>query len=109
LSGGQQPFEYLVVHRREKLRHVGLQDVAAAAGEVLAAVHGRVGVFALATGVGVGQEGALEERLQHLSQGVVDDAVAVRGGADLPRLGLADDEGAIRPGLIALRRQLGGQ
>ena len=42
-------------------------------------------------------------------QGVVDDAVAVRGGADPPRPGLADDKGAVRPGLIAHRRQLGVQ
>src|SRR5262249_35925053 len=34
---------------------------------------------------------------------------AVRGGTDLPRLGLADDKGAVRPGLIALGRQLGVQ
>jgi hypothetical protein len=109
LSGGQQPFEYLVVHLRKKRRHVGLQDVAAAAGEVLGAVHGRVAAFALAAGVGVGQEGALEERLQHLPQGVVDDAVAVRGGAVLAQLGLADEEDAVRPGPIALGRQLGVQ
>jgi hypothetical protein len=106
---GQQPLEHLMVHRREELLYVGFQDVAEAAGEVLAAVHGRVRALALAASVGVGQEGALVDRPQHPCQGVVDDAVAVRGGADLPRLGLADDERAVRPGLVALRRQLGVQ
>ena len=54
---GHQFLEDFVVQRREELLDVGLQDVAETAGELLAAVHGGVRAFALATGVGVGNEG----------------------------------------------------
>src|SRR5262245_7866225 len=39
----------------------------------------------------------------------MDDAIAVRGGTGLARLGLAGDKGGVRPGAIALGPQPGGQ
>lgn len=65
-----------------------------------------MGALALAAGVGVGNKRPLVDRLQDVDEGVVDDAIPVRGGADLPGLRLADNEGAIGPGPVGLRGQL---
>ena len=79
----------------KELLDVGLQDVAEAAGELLAAVHGGVRAFALATGVGIDNERPLENRLQHAGQGVVDDPIPVRGRTDLPLLRFVNEEAAV--------------
>ena len=76
---GHEFLEDFVVQRREELLDVGLEDVAETAGELLAAIHGGVRAFALATGVGVGNERPLEDRLQHARSG--------RGGRPDPGTG----------------------
>lgn len=100
---GDQTLRDLVVQRREELLDVGLQDVAVAAGELLAAAHGGVRAFARATGVGIRDERLLVDRLQHVHEGVVNDAIPVRGRADLPLLGFVDVEAAVRSRLVGLR------
>ena len=68
-----------MVERREELPDVRLQDITIAAGELLAAVHGGVGAFALAAGVAVEDERPLEDRLQHACQGVMHDPIPDMG------------------------------
>src|SRR5262245_53858592 len=57
-----------------------------APGELLAAAHAGMRAFTLATGVRVGDEGPLLDRLQHVDQGVMDDPISVGGRTDLPPL-----------------------
>jgi hypothetical protein len=52
-----------VIQRREELLDVGLENIAEAPGELLATLNGGVRPFALATGIGVGNERPLEDRL----------------------------------------------
>ncbi len=66
----------------KELAHVQRQDVGVAAQVVRAAVEGAVRTLALAVGVGVVDEAALEERLDDVDQGVVYNAIAERGGGD---------------------------
>jgi hypothetical protein len=84
-----------VIQRREEFLDVGLQHVAKTAGKLLAAVHGGVRAFALATGVGIRNERPLVNRLQHVDEGMVDDPIPVRGRTDLPFLGFVDEEAAV--------------
>ncbi len=92
---GHQGLEDFVIQRRKELLHVGFQDIAKTAGELLAASHGGVRAFALAAGVGVGDERPLVDRLQHVDQGVVDHPIPIRGRTDLPLLGFVDEEAAV--------------
>src|SRR5262245_17463663 len=94
-----------MIQRGKELLHVGLQHMAEAAGEVLAAAYGGVGALALAAGVGIANERPLVDRLQDVDDGVVDDPIPVRGGPDLSGFRLADDEGAIGSGPVGLRGQ----
>ena len=95
-----------VVDRREELLDVALQDVAVAAGERRAAVEGAVRALADAVGVAVGDEAALEDRLDEVAQRVVDDAVAERRGGNQAALGFVDVERDVRAGAVSVREQL---
>ena len=79
-----------MVDAGKELAHIALQDVAVAAGILLAAIQGAVRAFADPVGVAVVDEAALKERLDHVAQGVVHDPVAKGRGADQPPLGLVD-------------------
>jgi hypothetical protein len=52
-----------------------------------------VRAFALPAGKGIGDEAALEARLEYCMEQVVDDPVAEGGGVDLAVLGPISDEG----------------
>jgi hypothetical protein len=106
---GQQLGEDGMVDARKELADVGLPHPGVAASEVLAAAHGGVSALALAAGVAVGQEGAFPDRFEDVDQGVMDDAIGVRRGADktIFRIGNIEIvEWPRRPGAIA---QLGVQ
>jgi hypothetical protein len=55
---------------------------------------------------GVRQEHAVEQRLDHAAERVVDDAVAERRGADLALGRLPHDEVPVAPGAVRLGDQL---
>jgi hypothetical protein len=95
-----------VIHRGEILADIRLEDVAAASGELLAAVHGGVRALPLAAGVAVEDERSLEDRFQDAGQGMMDDTIPERGGADLALLSLVDRERAIGTGTVGLAGKL---
>ena len=90
--------EELMVNTREVFLDVALQHIAMAAGEGSEAVHGGMSAFALATGVAIEKEAALEDRFEEAAQGVMHHPVAERGGADQPPFRLVNLEGAAGPG-----------
>ena len=102
---GQQSLEDFVVHRGKEFLDVGLEDITETAGELLAAAYSGVRALALAAGVGIGNEGSLVNRLQHVDQGVVDDPIPVRSRTDLPLLRFVNEEAAVGTRSIGL----GGQ
>ncbi len=86
--------------------HVALENVRKAARVLLRPVERPVGALADPVGVGIGDEAALEERLDDVAQRVVDDPVAERGGGDQSPFGLVDVEGVVATGLVRFVRQL---
>ncbi len=97
---GDRRFQHIVIDRREELPQVTFQDVAVRASEVLKAVHGGVRSLAFAAGIAVVDERPLEDWFQHVAQRVMDHAIAERGGADHPSLGLKDFKRAVGTGAI---------
>ncbi len=85
-----------VVDAGKELAHIALQDIGVAAGKLLGAVQGAVGAFADPVGVRISDEAALEDRLDQVAQGVVDDPVAERGGRDQAALGFVDIKAVYR-------------
>ncbi len=94
-----------MVDRWEELAHVTTQRVAILTSKVLAAVQGAMGAFAHPVGVAVVDETPLEDGLDDVAQGVVDDSISERSGADQPPLGLEDEEAVIRARLVGLGHQ----
>ena len=72
----------------------GLTEVA---GEALLAVEG---AFALAAGVGIGDEAAVPPVGADVEEEMMDDAVAEGGGDDFAGDGVLDDEGDAAAGMI---------
>lgn len=62
-----------VIDSRKVLFDVALQDVRITPGKLGAAVQGPVGAFADPVGVAVVNEAALKDRLNQVTQGVMDD------------------------------------
>ncbi len=70
------------------------------------AMQGAVGAIAHAVGVGVVDEGALEQRGNNGAEGVVNHAIGVGRGRDDARLGFKYLEGAVGSGLVTLGLEL---
>jgi hypothetical protein len=87
-----------VIHRREELLDVRLENVTVPAGEFLTAIDGGVRSLPLAARIGVADERPLEYRLQRAGQCVMDDAVEIWVGTDLPPLRFGDEEAATPAG-----------
>ena len=85
---------------------IDAQDVAISPGEELQPVDGFVSPFADPIGIRVGDEPALEDRLDHVAEGVMNNAVGERRGADLSLLGIMDHEVDVAAGLVAEVGQL---
>ncbi len=64
-----------------------------------------MGTLATAAGVAVGNRPALKVRFQHGAEGVMDNPVTERRGADSPTLGVAHLEGEEGAGLVSPRGQ----
>ena len=99
-----------VVETREELDEIALQAETAAARQAERSSQRPMGSFLPATGVGVGDEAALEERLEQRDQRVMHDAITEGRRANQPRLRVADPEGAARfgtprPGPQSLRER----
>ena len=85
----------------EKLPQVALQHRGVAARQLLHTLQGAVRALAEASGVGVSDEGTLEDRLDEVAQGMVHHAVAERCGGDEAALGFVDEE--VRVGAWTIR------
>lgn len=86
----EQGLENLVVDAWEVLANVALDEVAVAAHQRLEPIGGGVYALVLATGEAGRVHVPVEDRLQHVHQGVVDDSVTVRCSRDKPGLGASD-------------------
>lgn len=75
---------------RKKLTHVALEHVAVTACELLAAVQRTVGALTYPVGIGIDNEGSLEDRLNDVAEGVMDNPVTEWGSGDETALGLVD-------------------
>ena len=76
----EQGFQDLAVDAGEVFSDVALQDVAMGAGEVGEAAQGAVGAVAEAVGVGVADEGALEDGHNDVAESVMHDPIAIGSG-----------------------------
>ena len=81
-----------MIDRREVLDDVRAQHVAVPLGEALQPIDGPVRALALAVGVAVRDEQALEAGLDDVAQRVVHHPVAKADGADLAPLRVLDVE-----------------
>ena len=99
--GKQEMQRRLVVGKQQKVVHadIALEKVVVTAGEVPGPPDGGMGSLALAAGVAVGNRPPVKVRFQHRAEGVMDNAVAIGGGADGPALGVAhlESEEGTRP------------
>ena len=77
---GQEGAQNLVIHAGKELFDVALQHVHPAAGELLRPVHGAMGTLPLAAGIRIINEAALKDRLDDITQGVMDHLVTEGGG-----------------------------
>jgi hypothetical protein len=102
----QQAAQDVVVNRGKELDHVALQDVRIAPGKVRAAVERGVSPLPYPAGVGIVNEPLFPNRFDDVAEGVVDDAVAERRGADPARLTIIDMEMAVAAGALGLVLQL---
>lgn len=93
----------VMVDAGKVLRNVSLEDIAVLSAEPRETLYGGMRAFPLPTGIGVVDEGALEERLDDAAQGMVHDAVAIRRGTDEACLGLANGERSVGSRTVALR------
>ncbi len=75
------------------------------ASEVPSPLDSGMGTLAAAAGVAVGNRPALKVRFQHGAEGVMDNPVAERRGADGPTLGVAHLESEEGAGLVSPRGQ----
>ena len=94
-----------MVDGREVAVDVAAQDVAEAVAEPLVAGDGPMRALAGAVGVAVVDETALEERLAHGAQRVVDHSVAERRGGDDAVLGVEDFDRLVAPRAVAATRK----
>ena len=95
-----------VVEAREELPDVALQHESIATRETLRPVQRAMSALTDAIGVGVGNEAALEQRLDLEAQCVVHDAVPERGSGNDPPLGLVDPEAGVARWSVATGQQL---
>jgi hypothetical protein len=86
----------------EELHDIAAQGIAVPASEAGAAIQGFVSAFALTIGVGIADEAALEKRLSHVAQRVMDDAIDERRRRDDARLGIGKGKAAIAARAIGL-------
>ena len=88
----QLGFEHGMVDGGKVALDVEFEDVGVALRPALVAVHGGVGALAVAAGVGVVDEGAVQRRFDHVHHGVMDHPVAERGGGDQPGFAFVEGE-----------------
>lgn len=84
-----------VVHAVEELADVQLKEPLMLAGIATGARERRFAALAPAAGVAVEGGGALEDRLADVHEGVMEDAIAERGGADEALFGFVQGEAAV--------------
>jgi len=101
-----RPLEDGMIDRGEKPHDVHTQAVAVSARPPVSTVHGGVRALTLATRIRVGDEAALEERVEYANDGVVHDPIAKGCGGDEPPLGLVNVERAIGARTIDIGGQL---
>lgn len=80
----------LVIHAREEVFDIAFQHIRVLRAEFLGAINCGVRAFSLAAGIGVMDEAAVEERLDHTAQGMMYDTVTEWRGGDQTRLGIED-------------------
>ena len=95
-----------MIDRWEVLDDVEPQHVAVAASILLQLVDGAVRAFANAIGVAVWMKLGFKEWLDDVAQGVMDNPIPKRGGADFASFWLVDDEVLVRAGLVAAIAQI---
>jgi hypothetical protein len=98
-----------VVDAWKELAEVELEDKREPARELLAMIERSVGSLASSIREALRNEAALEERLDEVAEGVMDDSVAERCRADQAALGLVDEEAAVASGSVRPFAQLGLQ
>ena len=86
---------------------VGLEDVSVFACEVGESAEGAVGAFVFAVGVAVVNEGLLEDGLDDVAEGVVDDTIAVGCGGDPAGFGFVDFKVTIFAGFVGFVLEFG--
>ena len=86
---------------------VGLEDVDVFACEVGEAAEGAVGAFVFAVGVAVVDEGSIEDGLDDVAEGVVDDAIAVGCGGNPAGFGFVDFKVTIFTGFVGFVLEFG--
>ncbi len=96
----EQGAQHGMVDAGEKLADIAFEKIAMTAGEVPNPPDGGMGSLAAAAGVAVGNRPALKVWFQHGAEGVVDNPVTERRGADGPALGVAHLEGEEGTGLV---------
>jgi len=105
-EGARQDTEQdFMVNGGEELAHIKVHDETMPSQVICAAIQGGMRAFALAVGVTVEDELALEERLDDVHQGVMHHAVAEGGSADEPAFWGLDVEIVIRAGAIDFAAQ----
>jgi hypothetical protein len=91
-----------VVDAREEFRNVPLEDIRVRADEGLASAERAVCTPSYPIRERVRQEHAVEQRLDHAAERVVNHAVGKRRRADLALDGFPDDEVTVRAGTVGL-------
>jgi hypothetical protein len=99
-------FHDFLVDRREKSPDVALEVILIAPAVEPAQFHRPMRSFPLPVGKGVVDEGLLQNRHDDIAQGVMDDAVAERRGADLSFLPLIDEKLPVAPGTVRSESKL---
>ena len=102
----QVPLEYFVVDRREIAVDVAAQHMAEAVAERLVSAYGAVRAPALAVGIAVVDEAALEQGFAHRVQRLVHHPVAKRRGGDDPALRIVDRKLLVAPRQVGAIQEL---
>ncbi len=95
-----------MVNRGKILLDVALQHIRILTTERSEPVHRLMRSLALSAGIGIEDERPVEERLDHITQGVMHHPITIRGSTDLARFRLVDRELPIFTGAIRLCLQL---
>jgi hypothetical protein len=97
---GQPEPENRMVDTGEILGHITFQHIAKSAGKKGGSLYRRMSAFSRSTGIGIKQKSFFKDRLDDATEGMMDDTVTKRSGANQPWLLIADHELTIGPRVI---------